>query len=193
MKCSLDRRERLVEAGLDRLRQVVAQLLELGEARLEVLPLHGQLLEALLLGLVLLLRKRVDLPELHEPAVVALELLGELVAVVALGRLGAGRLEPPPRLVALGVGARELDVDRRQPLAGGGRSWPQLDLLGAEPPERRAELARARSLLLGSLAHGHLEPLRVDAERRLEPLGTARGAARARARSAGARGPGRPR
>src|SRR5581483_1436939 len=101
----LDRGERLGEARLDRVRQVVPELLELGEALLEVVALGGQLLQPRLLRLVLLLRKRVDLAELLPPALVPDELLGELVAVVALGRLRRRRLEPALCLVALGVRA----------------------------------------------------------------------------------------
>ena len=56
-----DRRESLVEAALDRLGELGAQLLELLQARLEILALLGQLGEALLLAVVLLLGERVDL------------------------------------------------------------------------------------------------------------------------------------
>ena len=69
----------------------------------------------------------------------------------------------------LGVRACELDIDRREPLAGLGRGLAELDLFGTEPPERRAELGRARGLGVGPLAHRRLEPLDVDVERRLEP------------------------
>ena len=137
MEVLLDRREGLGEARLDRRRQLVAQLLELVEALLQVGALDGELLEALLLGVVLLLRERVDLAELLAALLVARELLRELVAVVALGRLGPGRLEAAPRLVALRVGPRELDVDRGELLAGSRRRLAQLDLLGAEPAQRR--------------------------------------------------------
>src|SRR5262249_6625448 len=57
----LDVRERLGEPLLDRARQVVAQLLELREARLEVLPLRRELDQPFLLLFVLLLRQRIDL------------------------------------------------------------------------------------------------------------------------------------
>src|SRR3954471_1389090 len=115
----LDRRERLGEAGLDRPCQVVAELLELVEALLQVGALHRELLEPLLLGVVFLLRERIDLAELLAALLRARELLGELVAVLALRRLGRGGVEPPLCLVVLGIRARQLDVDGRQPLAGG--------------------------------------------------------------------------
>src|SRR6185312_3066877 len=89
-------RERVGEAALDGLGQLRAQLLELGEALLEVLALQGELLQPLLLGLVLLLGERVDAAERLEPALVTLELGRELVAVLSLCRLCAGRLETTP-------------------------------------------------------------------------------------------------
>src|SRR5207245_1110877 len=131
-------------ARLDGARQLVAQLLELLEALLEVGALHRELLEPDLLRLVLLLRQRVDLAELLAPLLVALEPVGELVAILALRRLLAGCLEPPLRLVALRVGARQLDVDRREALTGLGGLLAQLDLLRAEPTQGGAELARPR-------------------------------------------------
>src|SRR5207253_3351449 len=137
---------RFGEARLDRVREVVAQLFQLRQARLEIRPLDGQLLEPLLLRLVLFLRERVHLAELLAPLLVARERLGELVAVLAFGGLGRRRAEPALRLVVLRVRARELDVDRRQALAGGRRSLAQLNLSGTEAPELRAQLARARRL-----------------------------------------------
>src|SRR5207247_6286162 len=91
--------ERLGEAPFDRLRQLVAQLLELGEARLEIRPLGDELLEALLLGLVLLVRERVDLAERLAAALEPLGCGNELLAVVALRRLVRICLrEAPPSL-----------------------------------------------------------------------------------------------
>src|SRR5439155_559995 len=55
--------ERLGEASFNRLRQLRAQLLELGEALLEILALNRELLEARLLRVVLLLRERIHLAE----------------------------------------------------------------------------------------------------------------------------------
>src|SRR5581483_437618 len=75
VEVALDGGERLGEARLDRVRQVVTQPLELGEALLEVSTLRRQLREPLLLGLVLLLRQRVHLAELLATLLVACELL----------------------------------------------------------------------------------------------------------------------
>src|SRR5439155_10675627 len=157
----LDGGEGLREPSLDRLRQAVTELLELLEARLEIGPLDRQLLEALLLRLVLLLGERVDLPELLPPPLVASELLRQRLAILALGRLRVRGVEPPLRLVVLGVGARELDIDRGQPLARPGRALSQLELVGAESAERRAELGRVRRLCLRAAAHRRLEPLHL--------------------------------
>jgi len=113
-----DRREGLVEATLDRLGQLGAQLLELLQARLEVGALVGELGEPLPLALVLLLGERVDLAERLPAALEPLDPLRELVAVVALGRLGGSRFEPAARFVGLGLDARSFDVDCAEPLAG---------------------------------------------------------------------------
>ena len=67
----LDGREGLGEPRLDGLRQVVAKLLELVQAALQILALRRQLLQALLLGVVLLLRERVHLAERLTPALAA--------------------------------------------------------------------------------------------------------------------------
>ena len=107
----LDRAEGLLEALLDRLGQVVAQLLELGEAPLEIRALHGELLKPFLLGVVLLLGERVDVAERPRGGARALELRRQLVAVVTLCRLGGRRFEPALRLLRVGADARELDVD----------------------------------------------------------------------------------
>ena len=55
--------ERLLEAALDGLGQLVAQALELLQALLEVGALLAELGQALLLALVLLLRQRIDAAE----------------------------------------------------------------------------------------------------------------------------------
>src|SRR5215218_9119658 len=81
------RGEGLVEAPLDRLGKLDPQLLELLQARLEVGALIGQLCQALLLALVLLLRERVDLAERFPAALEPLDTRRELLPVVALGRL----------------------------------------------------------------------------------------------------------
>ena len=59
------------------------------------------------------MRERVDLAERLAAALEPLDALGELVAVVAFGRLRARGLEPAARLVGFGLDAGELDVDRR--------------------------------------------------------------------------------
>ena len=166
--------ERLGEAPLDRLGQLGAQLLELGEARLEVLALRRELVEPLLLGVVLLLRERVDLAERLAAALEALRALGELVAVVAFGALlGARVLEPAPRLVGLRLDARDLDVDRRHARRRVRQRLPQLDLGRAEPAQLLAELAGARAARVDVRAQRRLEARgRVGGagERRVEPL-----------------------
>ena len=162
--------ERLGEPRLDGPRQVVAQPLELLEAPLEIGALLGQLGQALLLGLVLLLGERVDLAQRLATLLAAPELLGELVAVLALGRLRRRGIEPALSLVVLGVDARELDVDRRQPLARLCCALPQLDLLGAEPAQLGTELAGARSLRFDPGAERRVERADLDGERRFEPL-----------------------
>src|SRR5581483_6959392 len=93
--------------------QLGAQLLELLEAPLAVGALRRELVEAGLLRLVLLLRERVHLAERLSPALEPLRPLGELVPIVALGRLvGVRVLEPAARLVRLGLDAGGLDLDR---------------------------------------------------------------------------------
>src|SRR5262249_54870897 len=80
--------EGLGEPRVDGLGQLGAQLLELGEAALDVLALLDEAVQALLLALLVGLRERVDLAELLAAAFEALRALGEGVAVVALRRLG---------------------------------------------------------------------------------------------------------
>src|SRR5438067_3252771 len=104
--------ERLGEASFDRLRQLRAQLLELGEALLEILALNRELLEARLLRVVLLLRERIHLAERLTAALEPLGALRELVTVVALGALiRTCLLEAAARLVGPRLDARELDVE----------------------------------------------------------------------------------
>src|SRR5262249_41258387 len=71
-------RDRLRETPLARLGQVAPKLLELLERRLQVGALLGQLDEALLLRVVLLLRKRIHPAERLAPALEPLELHQQL-------------------------------------------------------------------------------------------------------------------
>ena len=135
-----DGAERLLEAALDGLGQLVAQVLELLQALLEVGALVAELGEPLLLALVLLLRERVDAAEGLASALEARELLGELLGIVALGRLGARLLDPALELLRLGRERRQLDVDRRGSLTGLGGGPAQLGLLRAELAQLLAEL-----------------------------------------------------
>ena len=168
----LDRRERLGEACLDGPGQVVAELLELVQALLEILALRRQLLQALLLGVVLLFRERVHLPERLAAPFATHQALGQLVAVLALGGLRVRRSQPPPRLVCLGTHARQLDIDRADPFARLARAGAQLHLFGAQTPQLGAELGRASRLRLGTLPHRRLVALDADRKSALEPLGT---------------------
>src|SRR5207253_7008325 len=114
-------RERLREAPLDRLRQLAAELVELGERALEVAALRPQLLEVLLLALVLLLRERVDAAQRLAAALEPDELRLELLARALRCRLRRGLVEPAPRLGRLRLQPRQPDLDRRRPLAGAPR------------------------------------------------------------------------
>ena len=166
--------ERLGEAALDRLGQLGAELLELGEARLEILALCRELVEARALAVVLLLRERVHLAERLAAALEPLRALGELVAVVALGALLRTRvLEPAARLVGLGLDARDLDVDRGHGLRRARQRLAQLDLGGAEAAQLVAELARACTAGVDMRTQRCLEAcgrLRGGRERRVEAL-----------------------
>ena len=173
-KLRLHRVEGLGETPLDRLGQLGAELLELGEARLEILALRRELVEPRALGVVLLLRERVHLAERLAAALEALRALGELVAVVALGALvGARMLEAAARLVGLGFDARDLDVDRGHGLRGARQRLAQLDLGRAEPAQLVAELARACAARVDVRAKRRFEArsrFGGGGERRVEPL-----------------------
>ena len=108
----LHRRIRLGEAAVDRLRQLAAQLVQPGEAQLQVRGLRAQLGEMLLLAVVLLLRERVDaaecLPAALEPLERCLQLFARAVGCV-LARLP----EAAPRVRRLGIEPSELDLDLR--------------------------------------------------------------------------------
>ena len=153
-----DAPEGLGEAALDRLGQLRAQLLELREALLEVLALVDQLLDALLLALVLLLRERVDLTERLAAPAQALEGRLELLPVLAVGGLGTRGVESALGLAALGLDGRELDVDRSGSLARFSRCSPKLGLGRAEPAKLGRELARAGAAGIGAGTERSLQP-----------------------------------
>ena len=154
-----DRGEGLVEAPLDCLGELRAQLLELLEARLEILALLGELGQALLLAVVLLLGERIDLAESLAAALQTLDPGGELLAVVALRRLGSCLLEPPARLARLGLQPRALDVDSARALAGLGGHAAHIGLLSAQPPQLGGELPGLRGARVHPGPEGRLEPL----------------------------------
>ena len=165
----LHRVERLGEALLDRVRELLAELLELGEAVLEVDALRGELLEAHLLGLVLLLRERIDGAERLAAALEALDRRGERVAVFSLGRfVGARGLAAAARFVGFGAEPRGLDLDGGGGLGHRGELLANLDLGGAELAELCAELGRRSGV---SFAERRLEARGGDVERAHEALG----------------------
>src|SRR5919108_219225 len=95
LEVPLDLAERLLEAPLHRLRQLVAQALELGQRALEILALHRELLEPGLLAGVLLRRERVHLAERLAPALQAGELRPQVLGLLLRERLGLGLLREP--------------------------------------------------------------------------------------------------
>src|SRR2546430_4842521 len=138
------RGEGLVEAALDRVVELGAELLELLQARLEVGALRNELGEPLLLPLVLLLRERVDLAERLPAPLEPLDARRELLAVVSFGRLGARVLEPPSRLRGLRFEPRALDVDPGRALARLRGGAARLDFFSAEPPQLGRKLSGTR-------------------------------------------------
>ena len=129
-----DRLERLVEAALDGLCELVTELRDLRERRLEILPLRCELVEALLLRLVLLLRQRVDLAELLASRVESLGAGRELGPIVALGGLVRARgVETTCCLLGLGLETCEVDLHGRRPLVRLVRLPARLDLGRTEP------------------------------------------------------------
>ena len=145
------------------------------QALLEILPLHLELGEPLLLGLVLLLRERIDLAELAPALLEPLGARRELVALVALRRVGGGLLEPAAGVGRLGLDPGQLDLDLRRPLRGLLGALPQLDLGRAELPQRRSQLARAaarrRRRGRGAAPRSAAAVATAAAERLAEPLG----------------------
>src|SRR4029079_12715432 len=168
----LDCGERFREALLDGACKIVAQRLELLQARLEVRPLRRELGQALLLLVVLLLRERIDLTKRFAPTLVAFDLVRELVSVVALRRLGLGRLETAPRLVCSRFAARALYVDCAKPLACLRGQTTDLDLVGPETAELVGECARSRRACVSSCAQRRFAGVITDfLECEYEPLG----------------------
>ena len=164
-----DRGERLLEAALDRLGELVAQPLELLQALLEVAALHPQVVEPLLLRLVLLLAQRVHHGRAWcgEPRAARRD--GELVAVLPLGRLdGAGRLEPP-RCVLVSASIRAISTSAVVASAL------------ASSSSRRSSTSAAPSLRSSSPELARPRGARVDTrtQRRLEAAVAARAPRRA--------------
>ena len=183
--------EGLLEAALDRLGQLGAQLLELLQARLEVGALLGQLGQALLLTVVLLLGQRVDLPErlasvLQEAAGEAEHFETPLRARVDAGATRAGELaaelrrlggeEAEVRRVAAEAGERAggIDVERARLEAEADEARRRLEEAGAEPAEGddRDELAeRIERLERRRETLGQVNPLaKEEYEREKERL-----------------------
>ena len=151
--------ERLVEAPLHRLGELVAKLRDLRQRRLEILPLRRELLEPLLLLLVLLLGERIHLAERLAAGIEPLGPRRELGAVVTLcGLVGACLVEAALRLLGLGVEARELDLDCGCPLVRLVGPLPHLDLGGAEPSQLLPEPGGAFCTRIDAGADGCFEP-----------------------------------
>ena len=142
--------------------------------QLEVGALGRELVETLLLGLVLLLGQRVHLAELLAAALEPGEAHRELGGVVALDRLGPGLGETPLRLVVLCTRAREVDVDRGQPLRRLHGCPAKLDLLRAEAAEVGPELGGALAARVGDLAKRGFEPLDLEGQGGDKPVGARR-------------------
>ena len=146
-KCRSTAVEGLGEPLLDRLGQLPPELLELVEAALEVGPLRDELLQPLLLGLVLLLRERVDLTELLAPPLEPLERARR----ARRGRLPRPARRPPPRAGAAPRRARHRCVRarRRSPRAARRRRPRARRSSTSSAPSRRSSApssGRARSV-----------------------------------------------
>ena len=171
----LDGGERLVEAALDGLAQLVPQLLELREAPLEVLPLRRQLGESLLLRVVLLLGERVDRAECFPSALQADEPFCQRLPIVPFGRLGTCALQPPARGRLLGLEPGQLDVDRGRSLPRHGGAPAKSGLAGRNLAQGAGGVAGARAAGVDTRPKRCLEPatgLRRSRERPDEPLAT---------------------
>src|SRR4029077_5541919 len=91
------------------------------------------------------------------PTLVALDLVRELVSVVAFRRLGLGRLETAPRPSCLRPDAGALHVDRAEPFTCLGGQATDLDLVGPETAKLVGECARSRRACVGSRARRGVE------------------------------------
>ena len=159
LEVARDGLERLVEAPLHGLGELVAKLRDLRQRRLEILPLRRELLEPLLLLLVLLLGQRIHLAERLAAGIEPLRPRRELGAVVALGGLvGACLVEAALRLLRLGVETRELDLDCGCPLRCLVGPLPHLDLGGTEPSQLLPEPGGAFCTRIDASADGCFEP-----------------------------------
>ena len=155
----LDGGVRVRKAPLDRLSEVVANPLELGERALEVLTLPSELCQALGLLGVLLGRERVDLPESLPTALQALDGLQQFLPL-GFGELLRLRLllEPAPELRDLRLEAGTFDRDRCEALARLSRRAPELGFAPAEAPKLFAELSRAGAARIDLRSERGLEP-----------------------------------
>ena len=98
----------------------------------------------------------------------------ELVALVALGRLGGGLFEPAAGVGRLGLDPGQLDLDLRRALRGLLGALPQLDLGCTELSQRCPQLARAGGACVDARPERRLEALRCldgRSQRLAEPLG----------------------
>ena len=150
-KCSATA-ESLGETALDRLVELVAEVGELLQARLEVLALRLQLGEPLLLGLVLLLRERVDLAELDAPRVRGARRGWRARLGHPLRRFRGRFLEPSARISRLGLDPGQLDLDLGRPLGRLLGALTQRRLCGAELAQRRAPSSPVRVAPASTLA-----------------------------------------
>src|SRR5262245_39496756 len=154
------------EAAHDRRGQLGAERIELLEAPLEVLALGLEIGEPLLLRLVLLPRKRIDLPECHPPRLEPLGPHGELAAVVAFRRLDVARSrEAPGRVTRLGVDAGDLDLCSSQCGTCLVELLAQADFGRPQRPQLLAGLTGPRRARVDPGAKRSLEALRDPASR----------------------------
>ena len=155
------------------------RVLQLLQAQLEILSLRVQLRQPLGFGLVLLLRERVHLTELDAARVQPLDPRGELLAIVALGRLGGRFLAAPARVCRVGLDPRQLDLDPGRALRRLFRRPAQIDLRRAEFAQPAAEVGRARGTRVDTGTQRRVEARgggRSERQRVVEPLRACRDA-----------------